>query len=320
MKTRPWYRVWPEYAALCFASWTIPLLPRRVLVFKAACLGRLAYLLSGKLRRVALANLELVFGASMSPKEKKTLLKRCYRHFALLVLDILWFSRKSDDRLTKWVRWDKSTDPVFASGAQLMLTAHYGNWETLGQAYAAKGQPLMSVATPLKNPKVDEHFLRLRQVTGQIIIPRQGAARKLMQGLRGGNKLAVLLDQNTVPREGGLWVEFFGCPVPVSSAPAGLAVKTKTPVLTVLSTPDARGLYTVKVHDLMEADTAAEDPVAELTGRMTRSMEKVIRENPEYWCWMYKRWKYIPPGGNPADFPSYAKPVPERDKKPEAGV
>jgi len=318
MKTRPWYRVWPEVAGLCFGWFVIPRLPRPIVVALAAWMGRLACFFSRKLRRVAIANLDLVFGASLSKKEKAALLKSCFRHFSLLVLDILWFSRKPAERLEAWVKWDESTDLIFQSGAQLMLASHYGNWETMGLAYAAKGQPLMSVATPLKNPKVDRFFIRLRQQTGQIIIPRRGAVRKLLQGLRSGNKMAVLLDQNTSPRQGGVFVDFFGRPVPVSSAPAGLAVTTGTPVFTVLCTPDRRGRYTVRLYDSLTPDPAAADPVADLTGRMTRSMEKVIRDQPEYWCWMYKRWKYIPPGADPADFPFYAKSVPVRDIKPAA--
>lgn len=268
--------------------------------------GRQGYRHAHKIRRVAEANVELVFGADMTAEQREAMLRNCFERYALLVLDILWFTFRPRQRLSRWFVWEDSTRPVFEEGAQLLLTGHYGNWETLGQAYAALGQPLCSVAAPLKNRQVDRLFVHLRQRTGQTIIPKQGAARRLLQGLRQGQKLAVLLDQNTRPRDGGIFVPFFGLPVPVSPAPAALAVKTGTVVHTVLAVPDGEGVYHVTLHDTLRADPEASDPVAELTARMTRSLERVIREHPEPWCWMYKRWEHIPEGADPSKYPSYA--------------
>lgn len=313
MNTRPWYRVWPEFVALVFGLGWIPFLPRPALLALARLCGTLGFRGSKKLRSIARQNLDLVFGDSLPPDEKDALLLRCYRHFALLVLDIIWFTRKPADRMARHISWDASTDILFRDEAQLLLTAHYGNWETVGQAYAACGQPILSVAAPLKNKPVDDLFVRLRQKTGQIIIPQQGAARKLLQGLKAKSKLAVLLDQNTRPRDGGIFVDFFGLPVPVSSAPAALAVKTNAPVITVVCVPDSTGHYTVTVHDTLRPDPSAADPVADLTGRMTRSMEHVIRQTPEYWCWMYKRWRFIPPNTPRDAYPPYARPLSSSD-------
>lgn len=313
MKPRPWYRVWPEYAALVFGIGWVPFLSRGAVLRLSRFMGNMGFRFSKRLRKDSQENLDLVFGDQLSPAEKDVLLRRCYQHFALLVLDIIWFTRHPHARMEKWIQWDESTGILFEAEAQILLTAHYGNWETVGQAYAALGQPIMSVAAPLKNAKVDEVFIRLRQKTGQVIIPQQGAARKLMQGLRKRKKLAVLLDQNTRPRDGGVFVEFFGKQVPVSSAPAALAVKTNAPVITVLCVPDDQGVYTVTVHDTLRADPRAENPVEELTGRMTRSMEKVIRETPEYWCWMYRRWRLVPDHESLENYPSYARHIHEGD-------
>lgn len=309
MKSRPWYRTVPEEVALVAGLGWIPFLPRKMIVWLSRRIGDLAWLFSKKLRRVAEANVALVFGETADPAARSSMLRNCYRHFALMVLDLLWFSRKAESRLAAWVHWGPDTAPVFEPGAQLMLTAHYGNWETLGQAYAARGQPIFSVAAPLKNPRVDARFLALRQQTGQKIIPQKGAARKLLQGLKQGRKLAVLLDQNTHPEAGGVFVPFFGLPVPVSSAPAALALKTGAAVIPVVCVPDAAGHYTVRVFPQLVADPAAADPVRALTEQMTQAIESVIRETPEYWCWMYKRWKYIPEGESAARYPHYARRI-----------
>jgi KDO2-lipid IV(A) lauroyltransferase len=265
---------------------------------------------------VALENLALIYGETQTESERKQMALRCCQHFALLVLDIIWFSFFCRSRLRKWVHWDPSTEIMFADEAQLMLTAHYGNWETLGQAYADRGQPIFSVAAPLKNQSADKVFIHLRQKTGQVIIPQQGAARRLLQGLRNHRKVAVLLDQNTKPKDGGIFVNFMGRPVPVSSAPAALAVKTGATLCTVMAVPDARGLYTVRVYDHFKPDPKAEDPVQALTQRMTDSVVKVIHEQPEFWCWMYKRWRLAPETEDLNRYPSYARHIDASDLKP----
>ncbi|MEX2606695.1 MAG: hypothetical protein WD708_05055 [Kiritimatiellia bacterium] len=315
MKTRPWYRAWPETAALLFGIGWIPFLPRKAVLAFSRGIGRIGFRFSKKLRAVALENLDIAFGDSMSRAEKETLIRACYQHFALLVLDIIWFSFRTRERLEKWVVWSPSSDVMFKDEAQLMLTAHYGNWETLGQAYAAKGQPIFSVAAPLKNKQVDKIFIHLRQKTGQVIIPQEGAARKLMQGLRQRKKLAVLLDQNTPPRKGGLFVDVMGLPAPVSTAPAALAVKTGAEVVTVMAVPDKHGLYTVTVHDTLRANPGAENPVADLTQRMTDSVANVIRKEPRYWCWMYTRWGLVPEDREPSEYPFYARKIQPGDYK-----
>mgnify|MGYP000044147453 CR=1 FL=1 len=314
-KTRPWYRAWPETAALLFGISWIPLLPRCAVVPLSRFFGNVGFRYADELKRVGLANLDIVFADEMSAEEKEALLRKCYQHFALLVLDIIWFAFFPKKRLTKWFTWDDSTQVMYEDEAQIELTAHYGNWETLGQSFALRGQPIFSVAAPLKNASADKVFIWLRQRTGQVIIPQQGAARKLMQGLKNRQKLAVLLDQNTRPRDGGIFVDVFGLQAPVSSAPAALAVKTKTKVVTVLAVPDEKGLYTVSVHDTLEANPDAEDPVADLTQRMTHSVTRVIRDTPQYWCWMYKRWRFIPEGADENQYPWYARKVEPGDFK-----
>jgi lauroyl/myristoyl acyltransferase len=107
-------------------------------------------------------------------------------------------------------------------------------------------------------------------------------------------------------------------PAPVSSAPAALAVKTNTSVFTLTGTADGKGHYTATMHEVMAPDPNSDDPMADLTQRMTDSMTAVIRKRPEYWCWMYKRWELIPEGQNKDDYPFYARRIEPGDLKAKA--
>lgn len=301
-----------ENALLGLADRVVPRLSRRAVLRLAGTLGTLAYLASPHLRRVGRANLRLVFGDRLPAPERRRLLRHSFRNFALVGLDMLWFGRDTRRRLAEWVRLDPQFEEVaLKDRPQILITGHLGNWEILGQAIAARGAPLMSVAAPLLNPEADDLMVRHRQQSGQVIVPREGAVRKLVRHLRHGGKTAMLLDQNTKPSEGGIFVDFFGLPVPVSPAAAVLSRLTGADLYFGYCVPQADGHYFAPPFVPVPNPERGEDAAAAraLTRRLTGVAEEIVRRHPEYWLWSYKRWKHIPPGADRAAYPFYAKPL-----------
>jgi len=304
-----------QTAAARLAFWFIPLLPRWGLLLLARGLSRFVYLISGKLRRVGHANLQLVFGDEKSEKERREILRDVFHHFGIVVLDIFWFSRKPFERIERWVKFDPSAEVLFTEGPWVGITGHFGNWELLGQSIAAKGYPLASVAAPLSNPKVDELFIKLRQQTGQEILPQQGAMRGMVKCLRNKGRIALLLDQNTLPRNGGIFHEFFDRQVPISSAPAALALKNKAKVHFGFCLPQKDGTYHAYVRSSLDLSSGFDprEDITKVTRLMTEAMEFEIRENPGYWLWLYKRFKYLNVGEDPTRYPDYAREIKPRE-------
>ncbi len=124
--------------------------------------------------------------------------------------------------------------------------------------------------------------------------------------------MGLLLDQNTAPDEGGVFVEFFGKPVAVSPAAGLLAPSARASVLFGYALPQPDGTYLGEMpHVIPAAEVAAldrADAAREITRRITLFYEEAIRARPEGWLWSYKRWRYIPAGVSPEGFPSYANP------------
>lgn len=283
-------------------------LPRRVILGLARFLGAAGFVLARPLRRVGLANLELAYGDALTAREKRRLLKRSFQAFALVTLDVFWFSRRTEERIRRWVSFERPLSEVLGRGANVCLTGHLGNWEILGLACAIEGYPLASVAMPLKNPEVDLLFNRLRQSTGQTIIPRAGAVRALLRLLREGRNAALLLDQNTRPEHGGLFVDFFGRPATVSGAAVFLAARAGCGIVSGFCLPDGRGGYRVRLPDGLGVPPPRPDDrqVLEWTARIARLYEDEVRRRPECWLWTYKRWRMIRPGDEPGAYPYYA--------------
>lgn len=300
-----------EVALTRLAILVVPRLSRRTVLRLARLGGATAAWLPLSLKKIALANLDMAFGDDKTSQEKKRIYKESCRTFALVILDIFWFSRDTRNRAMEHVVFDPELDEVFQHKAQICITAHLGNWELLGHAVSVRGFPLSSVAAPLINPAVDEYFGRTRSVSGQIIIKQEGAIRAMLRTLKEGGKVALLLDQNTPPSRGGIFVDFFGLPAPMSDAPAALALKTNAEILFGFCIPKRDGTYYVHtLPKIIPADTPGRDKderVRTMTEQIAQTTETAIREHPGAWLWMYKRWKFVPLNRDWSEYPFYAK-------------
>ena len=116
--------------------------------------------------------------------------------------------------------------------------------------------------------------------------------------------MALLLDQNTLPAEGGTFVNFFGRSAPVSKAPAMLAQRTGAAILVTACLPIPGGRYRLSVCPPYRAEGVS---VESATQEILLRLEALIREHPGCWLWTYKRWKFVPPGAERADYPYYAR-------------
>ncbi|MDZ4199429.1 MAG: lysophospholipid acyltransferase family protein [Kiritimatiellia bacterium] len=300
-----------EFLAAALAYGLLAPLPRRAILGLANLLGTLGYWGSPGLRRIAEANLDIVFGSTLPGAEKRRILRAAFRNMTRTALDIIWFSASPVRRLKRWVRFDQPIDiPPPGSRPRLCLTAHVGNWELMGQAVALEGGPLSSVAAPLKNPRVDALFNRARKKTGQKIISRKGALKAMLAVLREGGWVALLIDQNTPLDEGGEFYDFFGIPASVSPIAGLLACRTGASISFGFSLPRPDGSYRIlqpEGFDTAEVSgSARNDAMREATRRILDVYQEVIRTHPECWLWMYKRWKHVRPGDDPARYPFYS--------------
>ncbi|MDD4735153.1 MAG: hypothetical protein PHP44_03490 [Kiritimatiellae bacterium] len=252
----------------------IPRLPRSVVAFLAHTFGFLAYLLSAHLRNTGRVNLDIAFGETKNTDEKRRILIRSFQTFALVLLDLFWFAHRQKERIDTYVHFHPGHDELFKEHpeATICVTAHAGNWELLGKSVALRYGQFTSIAAPLENEKLDLLFDRIRSETGQTIVKKSGAVRAMLKTLRSGGFVAFLLDQNTKPSMGGIFLDFFGLPVPVSTIGATLVMHTGARLVFGACLPDASGHYHVTPPLPIPTDTLLESTKPEqmqlLTGRI----------------------------------------------------
>lgn len=299
-------RFWIEAQLVEGAARIIPRFPRRMLVGLANGLGWIGSRVDRRDRRVALANLDLAFGDTLTKKKKREIVTQVFQVFTLTALDYFWFSRDTQARIDRYVAVDDSVLPWIGKGPLVGVTAHFGNWEVIGQVSVLRGSALSSVAKPIKNPRVDAIINRLRQNSGQHIIPREGALKGMLRVLRDHGTVGLLLDQDTRVSDGGVFVDFFGVPVPIAGAAAGLAQKMKVPIFMAYCRNEGDGTYRCYTRESLTPAELEGLSVDEITAKITGFLEAEIRRNPSQWLWTYKRWKRRKPGADLSRYPFYA--------------
>lgn len=187
-------------------------------------------------------------------------------------------------------------DRAMAShGRALVLTAHLGNWELLAAAHRLTPYPLAIVVRPLDSRWLNALAEEARRKTGVELIAKRGALRPVLDALRRGRMVGILLDQNAARNE-GVFVPFFGRSASTSRALALLALRTRAPIVPIFARrTDGRHRVLIAPPIVPPSGGASEAAVAELTGRCTAVIEAAIRDAPEQWLWSHDRWRTRPP-------------------------
>ncbi len=296
-----------EWLAVTLAQTIIPPLSIRGVLRLSRLIADGAYIFDRRGKAVARANLRLMFGARMTLRRERALIRRAYRNMARVLVDVFWLSRDAHDRIRSLARFTPSLlDTLCANHPGIFVSAHIGNWEVLSQAAVAHGLPMISVAKEIGSPEMTARLTRLRAAIGQRIIPAQGALRSLMHALKHGTSVGLLVDQHTHIRDGGTWVDFFGVPVNISLAPAALSRRLGVPIIFGWSCPLKDGGYRIEIGERFPSDAASDDQLR--TQQLALAFERVIRRHPSLWCLNYRRWRYIKPGDDRNRYPFYARP------------
>ncbi len=288
-----------EAALLGSLAAVLPLLSRRLLLRLANGLGSLAYRVLSRERQIAMANLDIAFGNTKSVAAKQRIARSSFQNFARSFLGLFWSQRLSAADLDNWIEFDPENverlRAALAEGKGLVAIAlHYGDWELLALATARFGVPMTIVAEQTQNPHLERLFYRLRSRLGNTTLLQRFALPKLFKALKRGQCIALLIDLNAPQGRGGVWLQFFGLPVFNNSAAAALALHTGAPIIGGVAYPLPNGKVRIVYGEPIRI-TPTGDKVADLESASQRCLDycqEIIREQPEFWLWFYRRWKF----------------------------
>jgi KDO2-lipid IV(A) lauroyltransferase len=275
------------------------LLPLRVALFLSSRMGRGAYYFSGRLRRTGDRNLELAF-PELSQRQRRLLLRGCFESLGRL-LGVFSHFAGNPETLRDLIDCEglEHIEAARKSGRGVILfTGHVGAWELSSFALSLFGYPLSFLVRRIDNPKIETLIEGRRARLGNRTIDKRSAAREMLQILQTGGTLGILVDLNTLDRE-GIFVDFFDVQASTTFVLAKLALRTEAAVLPVFAPWDPRRKrFLLKVDGPLSFEHSGnvDEDVRRLTQLFTSVVEKYVRRYPDQWLWIHRRWKTRPPG------------------------
>ena len=254
-------------------------------------LGQIIYYL-GIRRKVTAENLRQAF-PGLPAKALSTVAARVYRHFGSVATSLAIVPKLTRNDANKWIyfnTFEVLSDAHKEGKGCLVFSGHLGNWELMGAITSALGLPVSFVVTTQRNKQVEALVDNIRRKAGIEIIKRREAVRGVLSALKRNRCVAILIDQDA--HEEGAFVPFFGRLASTPRGPAVLHLRTGAPLIFAHSVRLPGERYRIQCTRVDSSGVSDPDL---LTAKMAAMLEAAIRETPEQWFWMHRRWKTLPP-------------------------
>ncbi|HEV3485413.1 MAG TPA: lysophospholipid acyltransferase family protein, partial [Vicinamibacterales bacterium] len=282
-----------EYLAVTSVVALVRPLPMRAVLALGTMLGRAFFLIDAAHRRLAVANLRAAFPVR-SERECRAIARGMFSHFGRLLMVLLKFSTMRPERMLAHVQFEGQDRIVHAhtqGRGVLLFTGHFGFWEINALVHALALHPIAVLARPLDNPLLHQLLESVRMSTGNSVIYRRGAIRRVLRALGENRGVAILIDQH-IQSADAVYVDFFDRPAATTSALAALALRTGAPVVPVFALPIEGGRFRMVYEHAVDPPRADDpDAIREFTQRCTDVLEMYVRRYPELWLWMHRRWR-----------------------------
>ncbi|MBI5887666.1 MAG: lysophospholipid acyltransferase family protein [Deltaproteobacteria bacterium] len=273
-------------------------LPLSIPALLGRIFGLLIYRLDKKHRDIAKDNLRRAFGADKSGKEIERITKKVFQNLAAVFFEFMripWLTAKKLDNRVRCDGMENLQNALKKGKGVIFITAHFGNWELMAAYYGLKGLPVDIVARELDNPALEEFVKWTRQRSGNRIVSKSRAMRRLLKTLASNGIAGILLDQNVAAAE-GVFVDFFGTPACTNKGPAMLAAISGAAIIPTFILREGKKHRIIIGREVERVNTGDKNRDALVnTARMTKVIEDIIRKHPEQWFWVHRRWKTRPP-------------------------
>ncbi|MBN1255032.1 MAG: hypothetical protein JXA50_07135 [Deltaproteobacteria bacterium] len=303
MMTKKWRRRWEAFGeklTFIFAPpivLLIRLIPLSCVYVLGRGMARAADIFPGRRKKIAVANLRLVFGTRKSEQEIEAMYKQCLTRTVTSFLESMKFCFLPPSVVKERIkiRGKKNLDASLKAGKGIIIAGlHLGNFPLLAAKLAIEGYPIAVIIKKPRNKYLAQLYIRVTAKIGISFIDggeRRLAAQQSLKQLRGGGIVYIVLDQN--PPYPEIMVDFFGFPVPSYKGPMVLAMRTGAAILPGFIVYDQGWRHTViikKPFPIEITEDNERDIAHNLTGLM-KLAEEYIEQYPEQWWWWHRRWK-----------------------------
>lgn len=278
-------------------------LPLKTAYAFAGTLGKWTFHLFVKDRETALGNLRMAFAEKTEDELASIYLKslESIGHSAVDVLRFKRFGAKGIAEMVEVVGLEHFDRAVQRGKGIVAVSGHISNFELVAAWFGQAGYKSAAVGRKIYDDRLNRLLIDNRESTNVRNIDSEAPVTDFLRILRDGYAVGVLIDQDS-KRYRGEFVDFFGKPAYTPMGPILLARTAKAALIPIVIIRTAPTKYRMTVFEEVEFDHQAERSVdvKRALAQCTKILEGAIRDNPEQWVWMHKRWNT-----KPEDVPNY---------------
>lgn len=286
-----------------FCAAVLQRLPVRLGYALADRLADVAFLLWRRGRTNMMDNVAHVLGPEASQETVRTIARKALRNYARYLVDFLCVRRWTPEEIERRVRfeqWRPLEEALSAGRGAIFVGIHMGHWDLGGALLAMKGYTLNVVVDTFSNPAMNRFVQGARERLGMKTIPRESAARRVLQALRRNEVLCLLMDRPTPPEE-GVAIDLFGRPAVVPAGAAVLSLRTGAPVvpMSMLRLSDSTFVGVADRCISYKPTGNHEDDVRALTQQIMDPLARWVQEYPDQWFMFRRMWPASAPEAVP---------------------
>lgn len=271
---------------LWFLVWVIGRIPFSIRTKLGHLLGWIFSFIPSRDREIALLQIKVF----LSPQKPLKVLRGVYAHFGSTILECLNLSPmiKKPDDFIDFPSWSLAQDLLNRKRGIIALSAHLGNWDAMGAFFANKNVPLLAIAKQARNPATHFVLEKLRKSFGFNTLWRankKGIA-EILKCLNAGQVVAAVIDQDT--RVSSIPIQFFNTPASTPYTIIEIGKKVNALFVTAFVVKTDAGRFDIRIKEI-PSDLSTEEILIEYN----KQLESIIREYPEQWAWIHKRWRTL---------------------------
>ena len=269
------------------------ILPIEVNLWLGRVAGVVVYHLNIERRMIGYANLKAAFCKEKSPRELNKIIKAVYVNFGQVFTEILSLTKVNKKYIEKYITLENVEDKYKLAnhpGGLILLTAHFGNWELSGMVSAMIGFPLVVLAREQKMKRLNELLNRLRESKGLTVVRKGITVKYIIKALREGKMIGMVGDQDA--GKTGVFADFFGRPVSTAPGSARFAQATGAYILPAFSVRKRGPYHNIILEEPIKIEK--EEDIMSYVEQYNKLLERRVRENPDQWLWLHRRWKSSP--------------------------
>ncbi len=260
-------------------------------------LGAWGYRHDRRHREVALRNLRLAFGDTLSEEQIQEIALGCLQNVTMLFIEALRLADMSREECLEVCTLDGEEHLQAAMQEKrgvVLFSGHLGNQEVGAVRLIHGGYDLLPLSRPPRSPRLARKFREIRARQNFPVIPVSEGLRGIFRALKNNSVVPVMSDR--FAKGQGVTVPFFGLQTNVWHTPALIASRTGSPVLPThtLRGPDGRFTLVIEPPVAMRDSEDKEADLVENTARLMAALEQKVREFPAQYAWQYKLWRGEP--------------------------